>query len=218
MAQLFGPGADVVARIVLVALVVTPFLIVGSLYVWAGSPYHTRAGETVAQPILFSHAHHVGELGLDCRFCHASVETGRFAGMPATEVCMTCHSQIWTNAPMLAPIRESLAKDQPIQWVRVNNLPDYVYFDHSVHVAKGVPCEACHGRVADMPLMRQAAPLTMGWCLDCHRNPGPNLRPREAEFDTRWTGVGDPAKRAAALMAAYHVSTAGLTDCATCHR
>ncbi|HEX4195996.1 MAG TPA: cytochrome c3 family protein [Caulobacteraceae bacterium] len=218
MAQLFGPGADVVVRVVLVAIVVTPFLIVGGLYVWSGSAYHTRAGETVEQPVPFSHAHHVGELGLDCRFCHASVETGRFAGMPATQVCMTCHSQVWTNAAMLAPVRDSLARDRPIAWVRVNNLPDYVYFDHSVHVAKGVPCQACHGEVADMPLTRQAAPLTMGWCLDCHRDPGPHLRPRAAEFDTTWTDIGDPAKRGAALIAAYHVKTAGLTDCSTCHR
>jgi hypothetical protein len=218
MAQLFRPGADVAVRWALVALLAFPFVLVASLYVWAGSPYRTGQDRTIDQAVPFSHQHHVGELGIDCRFCHETVETARFAGLPPTHTCMTCHSQIWTNAAMLAPVRESLVDGKPLVWTRINNLPDYVYFDHSVHIAKGVGCASCHGPVALMPLMRQAAPLTMGWCLDCHRNPGPNLRPRSAIFDTLWKPTGDPVARGRALMAAYHVDTRGLTDCSTCHR
>ena len=134
----------------------------------------------------FSHQHHVGGLGLDCRYCHAGVETSPVAGLPPTHTCMTCHSQLYTQTAMLAPVRESLANNKPIHWNKVNRLPDYVYFDHSIHIAKGVGCTTCHGDVTSMPLMRQAAPLTMGWCLDCHRDPAPNLRPVADVFDPNW--------------------------------
>jgi hypothetical protein len=217
MAQLFRPGADVIARAAIAALAASPFLIIGALSVFAASPYHTGQGEIVDQAVPFSHQHHVGDLGIDCRFCHASVEHSRFAGMPSTKTCMTCHSQIWTNAAMLAPVRESLASDRPLLWRRVNNLPDYVYFDHSIHIAKGVGCSNCHGDVARMALTVQAKPLTMGWCLSCHRSPGGNLRPRSEIFDTTFTPDNDvPA--AAKFLRAYHVRAEGLTDCATCHR
>ena len=171
------------------------------------------------QPVPFSHEHHVGGLGLDCRYCHTSVEKARFAGLPPTETCMTCHSQIWTNAQMLAPVRASLAENKPIRWQRVHKLPGYVYFDHSIHIAKGVGCSTCHGPVHEMKLTRQAAPLTMKWCLDCHRDPAKNLRPRDAVFDPeldslRMTSEASGQK----LIAAYHIRTDHLTDCSTCHR
>lgn len=221
MAQLFRPGADVALRLALIALVCAPFLLVGALYAFARSPYHTGQDETVEQLVPFSHQHHAGELKIDCRYCHTGVETGRIATIPPTSTCMTCHSQIFTNAEMLRPVRESLAKGAALPWVRVNNLPDYVYFDHSVHVAKGVGCVECHGRVDQMPLTRQVAPLTMGFCLDCHRNPGAHLRPLAAEFDMTWTAPKDAAARrslAERLMAVHRVHTQGLTDCSTCHR
>ena len=216
MPQLFPPAADSLIRLALGLLVAAPFLGFAVLWGWERSDYATGRGATVEQPVPFSHQHHVGELGIDCRYCHASVETSRFAGMPSTHVCMTCHSQIWTNAKMLAPVRASLTSGQPLQWNRVNQLPDYVYFDHSVHVAKGVPCVACHGRVHEMPLMRQAAPLTMGWCLSCHRDPNPNLVSPSFEFDTRLGETGDPLAEARKYV--KHVTTAGLTDCSVCHR
>ena len=218
MAQLFRPGADVLARLLLVALPLAPFLLAGSFYVYAASPYHTGQGVTAEQPVPFSHQHHVGELGVDCRFCHATVETSRFAGMPSTRTCMSCHSQIWTNAQMLEPVRESLATGAPLRWARVNRLPDYVYFDHSVHVAKGVACASCHGPVHEMALMRQAEPLTMKFCLDCHRDPGPRLGERAQVFDTALRPAPNGLAEARRYLAAYGVHPQHLTDCAVCHR
>ena len=218
MAQIFRPRADAIARAALVGLAVAPVLLVGLGYAIMRSPYVTEQNVTREQPVPFSHEHHVGQLGIECRYCHTSVEKARFAGIPPTETCMTCHSQIWTNAGMLAPVRASLAENRPLRWRRVHNLPDYVYFDHSVHVTNGVGCSTCHGRVDQMPLMRQAAPLTMGWCLDCHRNPDPALRPREAVFDMAWTPPKDQAEAGRRLRAAYHIDTKNLTDCSICHR
>ena len=221
MAQLFRPGADVALRLAILAAVCAPFLIVGGLYAFAASPYHTGQNEVVQQPIPFSHQHHVGDLKIDCRYCHTGVETQRHAGLPPTSTCMTCHSQVWTNAAVLAPVRESLAKGAPIAWARVNRLPDYVYFDHSIHVAKGVGCAECHGRIDRMALTRQDSPLTMGFCLDCHRDPAPHLRPAAAEFDMAWKPPAEPAERvalAARLAAINRVHAQGLTDCSTCHR
>ncbi len=165
MPHLFRPYADTIARTVLVATLVVPFAAIAAGYWLSASPYETEQTVTVDQPVPFSHEHHVGGLGLDCRYCHTGVETSPVAGMPPTHTCMTCHSQLYTQAAMLAPVRESLAENKPIHWNKVNRLPDYVYFDHSIHIAKGVGCTTCHGPVATMPLMRQAAPLTMGWCL-----------------------------------------------------
>jgi hypothetical protein len=218
MPQLFRPAATTIARAVLIAIPIVPMLTVGLAYAVMRSPYVTRQGITVTQPVPFSHQHHVDGLGLDCRYCHTSVEKSRFAGLPPTETCMTCHSQLYTNAPMLAPVRKSLADRKPIPWQRVNTLPDYVYFDHSIHIAKGVGCTTCHGAVARMPLMRQGAPLTMGWCLDCHRNPSPNLRAQAQVFDPHWTAPPDQAERGRHLLAGYHIRTEHLTDCSKCHR
>lgn len=218
MAQVFRRRADTIAKIVMASIAALPVLLIGLAYTIMGSPYVTGQSVTHHQPVPFSHAHHAGGLGLDCRYCHASVETARFAEIPPTETCMTCHSQLWTNAAMLAPVRTSLANDQPIHWSRVHVLPDYVYFDHSIHIAKGVGCSTCHGAVDRMPLMRQTAPLTMGWCLDCHRNPAPHIRPRDAVFDMAWTPPKDQISEGERLMREYHIETKHLTDCSKCHR
>jgi cytochrome c7-like protein/class III cytochrome C family protein len=218
VAQVFRPVANTLAVLAIASIGAIPILLIGLGYALTSSPYVTDQSVTKKQPVPFSHAHHVGGLGLDCRYCHASVEKTRFAEIPPTETCMTCHSQIWTNASMLAPVRESLATKVPIHWQRVHNLPDYVYFDHSIHVAKGVGCSTCHGRVDRMPLMRQAAPLTMGWCLDCHRNPASAVRPHDKVFDMNWTPPEDQIAQGRRLMTEYHIDAAHLTDCSKCHR
>src|SRR5512143_956525 len=171
MAQIFHRSANSIAKASIIAAV----LLVTSL-LWAAlelqrSPYYTYAGVAKMQPVPFSHQHHVAGLGIDCRYCHTSVEQSSFAGLPPTETCMTCHSQIWTNAAMLAPVRQSLAADVPLRWTRVNDLPDFVYFNHSIHIDKGIGCVTCHGQVNRMPLMQKAHSLYMSWCLDCHRAP-----------------------------------------------
>jgi hypothetical protein len=219
MVQIFRPRANTIAVLVLASLAVLPVLLVGFGYALMRSPYTTEQYLAREQPIPFSHQHHAGVLGIDCRYCHTSVESARFAGLPATETCMTCHSQVWTNAAMLAPVRTSLAARRPLRWRRVHTLPGYVYFDHSIHIAKGVGCSTCHGRVDQMPLVRQVAPLTMAWCLDCHRHPQDNLRPRSAVFDMTWTPESQQPEEGRRLLREYHVQTAAkLTDCSICHR
>lgn len=177
--------------------------------------YHDEYRE---QPVPFSHQHHVGGLGIDCRYCHTSVETSAFAGIPSTETCMTCHSQMWLHAPMLEPVRQSWVTSKPIQWARVHDLPDYVYFDHSVHVANGVGCSTCHGDVGQMPLMRRVVNLQMRWCIDCHRNPEQHLRPRDQIYNTAWTEPPNQKEIGLALVKAYHVQTNQMTNCSVCHR
>ncbi|MEO6876647.1 MAG: cytochrome c3 family protein [Opitutaceae bacterium] len=164
----------------------------------------------------FSHRLHAGELKIDCRNCHAAVETSAFAGMPATETCQACHSQLLTDAPQLKPVMESSARKVPLEWNRVTRLPDHVYFDHSIHVNKGVGCTTCHGDVGHMDRLAQSEPLTMRWCLDCHRNPGPSLRPASSVFSatTPSTRLGPPP---AELIRSYQIHVANLTDCSTCH-
>jgi len=216
--QIFQPRADTIARVVLVGLPVLTIVGLCLGYEVERSTYVTQQNITREQPIPFSHAHHSGQLGIDCRYCHTSVEQARFAGIPPTETCMTCHSEIWTNAQMLAPVRSSLVQDRPLRWRRVHNLPDYVYFDHSVHVANGVGCSTCHGRIDQMPLVRQAAPLTMSWCLECHNNPEPHLRARDSIFDMGWKAPPDQADKGHQLLQEYHIDTAHLSDCSVCHR
>ena len=217
MAAIFRPRASFIGRAVLFAGALSLSLVVGWWWLAPRSDWVRKVGFTIDQPVPFSHQHHVAGLGIDCRFCHASVELSANAGMPPTWTCMTCHSQIWTNAGLLAPVRDSLAKDQPIVWGRVNNLPDYVYFNHSIHVAKGVGCSSCHGQVDAMPLTYKAATLTMQFCLDCHRDPGPQLRPESEIYNTDWKRTAEtPAP--AALLAHYGVPNRTLTDCSICHR
>ena len=217
MPHVFHPVADTVARIVLVNVLVVPFIAVGVGYWLSASDYATGRTQPPDQPVPFSHLHHVGGLGLDCRYCHAGVENSPVAAVPPTHTCMTCHSQLYTQTAMLAPIRESLANDTPIHWNKVNRLPDYVYFDHSIHIAKGVACATCHGDVTSMPLMRQTAPLTMDWCLDCHRNPEPNLGPVTDVFNPSQKPLPDRSTRDA-MLAHPQIDNKHLTDCSVCHR
>jgi hypothetical protein len=219
MAQLFSPRANVHSRVIIfsaIALVCAGGWVMSAVY-W--SPYTTKVDVPLDQPVPFSHKHHVAEDGIDCRYCHTSVEKSAFAGMPSTETCMTCHSQIWTNAEMLAPVRTSLATDTPIKWNRVNDLPDYVYFNHSIHVAKGIGCSTCHGRVDQMPLTRKTQTLFMKWCLDCHRDVQKYIRPRDKIYDMTWRPDGEQHTEKASLVRQYHVDTSNrITNCGTCHR
>jgi len=183
------------------------------------SSWATQAGVAREQPVPFSHAHHVGDEGIDCRYCHTSVEKSSFAGLPPTETCMTCHSQLWKDAPLLEPIRASFATNNPVQWNRVHDLPDYVYFNHSIHVAKGIGCSTCHGRVDQMPLTRKTETLYMKWCLECHRDPQKYVRPRDEIYDMTWQPSHDRNGEGEALIRQYHIDASGrLTNCSTCHR
>ncbi len=217
MAAIFTPRADLTAKLVLLG--VSGALVAGMAWwwLWPRTDYARHVRWLVEQPVPFSHQHHVAGLGIDCRFCHTAVEVSANAGLPPTYTCMTCHSQIWTNADLLRPVRDSLANGTPIVWHRINDLPDYVYFNHSIHIAKGVGCSSCHGPVDTMPLTYKAATLTMQFCLNCHRDPGPNLRPASAIYNTEWRRTaGTPS--AEALMKQYHVPDRNLTDCTLCHR
>jgi hypothetical protein len=218
MVQIFRPSADTVVRVALISILVVPFLAIAIAYWVMRSSYITNQNITLAQPVPFSHEHHISGLGLDCRYCHSGVERSAVAGVPPTHTCMTCHSQLYTQAEMLEPIRRSLADNKPVAWNKVNRLPDYVYFDHSIHIAKGVGCTTCHGPVGQMPLMRAGAPLTMGWCLDCHRNPAPNLRPMSEVFNPEWTPPTNQLEQGKALLAQHHIDNSHLTDCSVCHR
>jgi hypothetical protein len=170
------------------------------------------------QPVPFSHEHHVSGLGIDCRFCHTGVETSPVAGVPPVETCMRCHSQMWVHAPMLAPVRDAWATQTPVQWTRVHDLPDYVYFDHSIHIAKGVGCSTCHGDVGEMPLTMRVVNLQMRWCIDCHREPEKHLRPPGQIFNTAWTEPPDQLEQGRQLLEFYHVQKGQLTNCSICHR
>ena len=226
MAQLFHRSANSIARGSIVAVLLGGSVLGLTMWWIENSPYVTWAGVVRDQPIPFSHEHHVGGLGIDCRYCHAQVEDSHFAGIPPTKTCMTCHSVIWNNAPMLSKVRESWTANQPIEWQRVHNLPGYVYFNHSIHVNKGVGCYTCHGSVDQMPLMFQNATLQMAWCLDCHRQPDRYIRPREEVFNLHYDVEHDPkhpgetqATLGPKLVAEYHVlPKQQMQDCSTCHR
>jgi hypothetical protein len=188
------------------------------LYAVYRSPYTTRVDLPIAQPVPFSHKHHAGELGIDCRYCHTSVEESSSAGLPATETCMTCHSQLYTDAPLLAPVRESLANNTSLRWKRVNDVPDFVFFNHSIHVNKGIGCAECHGRVDEMPLSWKANTLYMRWCLKCHNDPARFIRPRDQVFNLAWQAPKDQESKGEELVKQYHVNTTQLSDCSMCHR
>ncbi len=194
-------------------------LVVGAR-VYAGSDYETAAGWVRDQPVPFSHKHHVADEGIDCRFCHAGAERGARAGLPPTHTCMTCHSQLWTGAAVLAPVRQSLATGRPIGWRRVAELPDYVHFDHSIHVARGVACLECHGAIDRMPLTWRAKPFEMRFCLECHRDPAPHLGPPEQVTRTTSLGWSAQARRryGEGVMRAHRIDPARLQDCGICHR
>ncbi|WIM12828.1 cytochrome c3 family protein [Enhydrobacter sp.] len=222
MPQIFTASADTRLRTGALLVVLVFAVCIVFLGGFMGSTYTTAVGWVRDQPVPFSHAHHAGALGIDCRYCHTSVEVSAQAGLPPTHVCMTCHSQIWTGAPMLAPVRESLATGTPIAWRRIARLPDYVYFNHSIHVSRGVPCVACHGRVDHMPLLARAEPFQMRWCLACHRDPAPRLRPRDQVTRMDWSAWDRHPERhkdfGRRMMAHYHIEPTKLVDCSTCHR
>lgn len=219
MAQLFQPRADAIFRFALWCTLLGVFVAVVIAESLSHSEYLTGRNMVQAQPTEFSHFHHVGGLGLDCRYCHTQVETSATAGMPPSHTCMTCHSQIWTEARMLEPVRRSYAENIPLRWTRVGRLPGYVYFNHAVHVRNGVGCSSCHGDMTKMQMTSQPHALSMAFCLSCHRNPQDNLRPQDEIFDMNWQPPADQDKRGQALLAQYHINTSGLlTDCSTCHR
>ena len=216
MSQIFHRSANTIARVSIFGAV---FFIAGLLAVFgevSRSSWMTDARVAREQPIQFSHERHVAGNGIDCRYCHTSVEESAFAGIPPTKTCMNCHSQIFANSPYLEPVRASFTTGKPIQWTRVNDLPDFVYFDHSIHVNKGVGCTTCHGPVDRMPLMWQEHSLQMEWCLDCHRNPEQYVRPRDAVFRVDYRPPSNQRELGASLVAEYQIQK--LTSCSTCHR
>jgi hypothetical protein len=219
MAQIFHPSTNTFAKATIFGAV---FFLAGLLALaWFGvrSSWATGVGAPAEQPVPFSHEHHVGGLGIDCRYCHTSVEMSSSAGIPPTYTCMSCHSQIWNDSPVLKPVRDSLANGTPINWNRVHNLADFVYFDHSIHVNKGVACVTCHGQVDQMPLTWKTQTLQMEWCIDCHRAPEQYIRPREYVFDMNWQPPEDQLAMGRRLVQEYHIlPPAQLTSCSTCHR
>lgn len=220
MAQIFHRSANTLAKVSVLGGVFILAALAGVVSVVVRSPYVTEANVVREQPVQFSHKHHAGQLGLDCRYCHTSVEQSAYAGLPATKVCMTCHSQVWTDAPILEPVRSSLRTGESIPWIRVNDLPEFAYFDHSIHVHKGVGCVTCHGPVDQMPLMYRANSLNMEWCLNCHRDPAAFIRPREHVFDMNWKPADDQRAMGERLLKEYQIDTqrALMMNCSTCHR
>ena len=219
MPQIFHPSTNTISRVSIagtIALLGVVGAVAGGLF---ESTYLTGVRVPQEQPVPFSHAHHVGGLGIDCRYCHTTVETSSFAGIPATEVCMNCHRQIWSGAPMLEPVRASYRTGQPLHWNRIYDLPGFAYFDHSIHVAKGVGCVSCHGRVDEMPLLWRANTLYMKWCLDCHREPSRFVRPREHVFELDWRPSEDQETLGRRLVKEYGImDREHLTSCYVCHR
>ncbi|MDB5351499.1 MAG: hypothetical protein JWN86_2746 [Planctomycetota bacterium] len=220
MPQIFHPAMNTVARLTVFG---AAFGVVGTIvlfYEYSRSPFQTEVNVVREQPVQFSHEHHSGQLGIDCRYCHTTVENGPFANIPPTHTCMSCHSQIWADSPMLKPVRDSLASGEPLRWERVHDLPDFAYFEHGIHIQKGVGCASCHGRVDEMPLTWKAEPLTMEWCLDCHRHPETHLRPRSEIFNMEYSlpereqnMVGKRLVREYGVQSGYY-----LTNCTVCHR
>ncbi len=216
MAQVFRPELLFVLKFGTgVALIVCIAGVLGWRSVIAQTP---PIGAPVAQTPPFSHKHHISDVGLDCRFCHASVERSAFAGMPPTSTCMTCHSQLFRGQAMLAPVAASFRDGRPLQWIRIHRLPDFVFFNHGIHVAKGVGCSTCHGQVDQMPLLWRTQSLEMEWCLDCHRAPEQYLRPRERVFDMAWRPPRDQLEQGRRLLAQYRIDRKRLADCSNCHR
>jgi len=216
MAQIFPRAANSIAKVSIVAVVILLGLLVTAAYTIDRGSFNTNVGVSPDQPVPFSHKHHVGDDGIDCRYCHTSVENSSFAGIPATEVCMSCHSQIWSNASILEPVRASYRTGQSLSWTRVHDLPDFVYFNHSIHVNKGIGCSTCHGRIDQMALTYKVNTLFMNWCLNCHRGPEQYIRPRDQVFNMAYQPPPNQLELGRKLVAEYKVQK--LTDCWTCHR
>jgi len=230
--QIFHRSTNTISRATIYGAVFLVAVLLWAVLELQRSPYITYAKVARPQPVPFSHQHHVGGLGIDCRYCHTSVENSSFAGIPPTKTCMNCHSQIWLGAPLLEPVRESFRTGKSLVWTRANDLPDFVYFDHSIHINKGVGCNTCHGPVDRMPLMFNYASLQMEWCLDCHRDPAKNLRPRDQVFNMRYEQPSsdkpltldgklytDQHSLGTDLVKKYNLrSVTDITSCSTCHR
>jgi len=217
MAQIFHRSFNVISKVTIFGAV---FILAGlgwAASVLVRSSYATNTGLARTQPIQFSHAHHVSGLGIDCRYCHTSVEDSSFAGIPPTKTCMNCHSQIWTGSPILEPVRESYRTGKSLEWDRVHRLADFVYFNHSIHVARGVGCSTCHGRVDHMQAVSQKGTLLMEWCLDCHRQPEQYVRPHDEIFNMAYELPGaEQRQKGQELVDQYHIRK--LIECSTCHR
>lgn len=216
MAQLFTQTASNAFRVLIVLSLLACVGAVLLGYVWARSGAVWNVGKPAPQPVPFRHDLHVGSLGIDCRYCHTNVERAADAGMPSAQTCMSCHSQVWNGASILEPVRSSLALGQPISWTSVHRLPDFAYFNHAVHVTKGVACETCHGRVDQMTRTVKTQTMSMGWCLDCHRDPVPHLRPRESVFAMGYEPHGKSLPDD--IRTFYREARQRLTSCNTCHR
>jgi hypothetical protein len=216
MAQIFRPSTNTFARLSILGALVLVGALTWIVLAVNRSPYVTEAGVVRRQPVPFSHKHHVSAIGFDCRYCHTFVEEAAVAGLPPTKTCMNCHAQIWADSPMLEPVRASWRTDTSLAWVRVHDLPDFVYFDHSIHVQKGIGCVTCHGRVDEMPLMWRQHSLLMEWCLECHRAPERFVRPRAFVFSMDWQPAEDQLTLGRKLVQEYHI--AKLTSCSVCHR
>lgn len=248
MAQVFPPYANTLAKLSLIVAAGAPFAIFYTGSTISRSSNNTKVNVPLNQPVPFSHKHHAFELGIDCRYCHWNVEKGPVAGVPGSEVCMSCHSQIWTNSPLLEPVRESYAKDTPVVWQKVGKVPDFVYFDHSIHIARGINCNTCHGAVTRMQITAKGRYFAMSWCLECHREPekylglttaDPDMRAQDRALDlyhkamegarlsvseyNLWVGIDtypteDEVKKGRELQKKYGVKTDQLADCGICHR
>jgi hypothetical protein len=220
MSQIFHRSTNVISRVTIFGAIFFIGLVFWLMAEFTRSSYNTFAVVPREQPVQFSHKHHVGDDGIDCRYCHTTVETSAFAGIPPTKTCMNCHSQLWSNSTYLEPVRESWRTGKPIEWTRVHDLPDFVYFDHSIHVNKGVGCSTCHGRVDLMPLTWQVASLQMEWCLECHREPQKFIRPKSEVFTMDWPPAAwrQDVEGQKLLTENKVQSTAVLTSCSTCHR
>jgi hypothetical protein len=216
MAQIFHPSTNTISRVSIFGAIILIAVLLWLLLVIQRSSYVTQAEVARPQPIQFSHKHHVSGLGIDCRYCHTSVEVSAFAGIPPTKTCMNCHFQIWADSPMLEPVRESYRTGQSVPWTRVHDLPDFAHFNHSIHVNKGIGCVTCHGRVDLMPLTWRQHSLNMEWCLECHREPERFVRPRQYVFSMTWQPEEDQIALGERLVQEYHIQK--LTSCSVCHQ
>lgn len=217
MAQLFHRSTNQLSKVSIALAALALAAVGGGAAMLSTSGYVTGQTVVLDQPVPFSHNHHVAGLGIGCLYCHTSVEESSFAGIPPISTCMNCHKEIWTDAELLEPIREAWRTGRAVEWERVHDLPDFVYFNHSVHVAKGVGCQSCHGQVDEMPLMLQTGSLTMKWCLDCHRDPASELRPKSEIYNFDWPPQGwDQSVEGPRLAAEYGVES--LMSCSVCHR
>lgn len=212
---LFPRWSNSIFLATLVLLALTAVGVPLAFWIYVRTPYNTKVGEEVVQPVMFDHRHHVGDDGIDCRYCHFSVETSRYAGVPPTSLCMNCHAQIWNSSVQLEPVREAYFEGNPLAWNRVHSVPDFVFFNHAIHVQRNVGCVSCHGRVDRMASVRKVKPLTMQWCLDCHRDPAPHLRPQELITNMDWT---PPDARALGERIRRERNIRPSTDCSACHR